>query len=395
MVQGRYIAALLAVAASCYSSTVYGQNRADNNQSGGFSIIALNLGMPAAEPIATPVATPAATPAATNAGTLTVSSTASSTTGTAPSGLPGETPWFQRFLLPVPEASGPVDDWLSCNRPGLMGNLDYLNWSAKRSGMDFASFVGTTNTAVPVATQSLDFDRANGCRAGLGYRFGNGWNVAWTYTYFRNENAETVNTTPTGNPELLATQSFLSSGQTVKVPMNSVEADGSLQLNIQDFEAQWSSCLNDCVGFTAFGGFRWAKIEQNFNSSYTYAAGTGSVNLPNNMDGEGVRLGAEMQWRSPCGLRAFARGAESVLVADFQTRQHEVDPAAGITIDVSGNTAVVVPVFEAAAGVAYASGPWELRAAFEMSDWFNLVQVNRPAQSLLIDGYFISLSFSR
>ena len=117
MVQGRYIAALLAVAASCYSSTVYGQNRADNNQSGGFSIIALNLGMPAAEPIATPAATPAAAPAATNAGTLTVSSTASSTTGTAPSGLPGETPWFQRFLLPVPEASGPVDDWLCATGP--------------------------------------------------------------------------------------------------------------------------------------------------------------------------------------------------------------------------------------------------------------------------------------
>ncbi|MGA2259291.1 MAG: Lpg1974 family pore-forming outer membrane protein, partial [Thermoguttaceae bacterium] len=135
--------------------------------------------------------------------------------------------------------------------------------------------------------------------------------------------------------------------------------------------------------------------DQNFNSAYTYAAGTGSVSLPNNMDAEGIRLGAEIQWRSCGGFRVFGRGAESVLVADFQTRQHEVDPAASINIDVSNSTAVVVPVFEAAAGVAYARGAWEFRAAYEMSDWFNMVQVNRPAQSLLLDGYFLSLSFSR
>ena len=113
------------------------------------------------------------------------------------------------------------------------------------------------------------------------------------------------------------------------------------------------------------------------------------------MDAEGIRLGAELEWRSPCGLRVFGRGAESVLVADFQTRQQEVDPAAAININASGSTAVVVPVFEAAVGVAYARGPWEFRAGYEMSDWFNMVQVNRPAQSLLLDGYFLSFSFAR
>ncbi len=264
--------------------------------------------------------------------------------------------------------------------------------------MDFAAFVSpTSGAASPTATESLDFDRANGFRSGLGYRFGNGWNVAWTYTYFRDANEETVTANPTavGNPNLIATQSYLDTGLPVKTPMSSVEADGTLQINIQDFEAEWSSCLNDTVGFKAFGGFRWAKIDQNFNMAYAYAAGSGTINLPNNMDAEGIRLGAELQWRSNCGFRVFGRGAESVLVADFQTRQHEVAPASGVNIDVPGDTAAVVPVFEAAVGVAYARGPWEFRAAYEMSDWFNLVQVNRPSQSLLLDGYFLSLSFSR
>ena len=216
----------------------------------------------------------------------------------------------------------------------------------------------------------------------------------WTYTYYLNENTETA--TASGvNPELLASQSYLSNGPLAKVPVTSVQAYGSLLVNIQDVEAEWTSCLNDTVGFKAFGGFRWAKIDQNFNSTYSYAAGTGSVSLPNNMDAEGIRLGAEFQWRSCYGVRVFGQLAESILVADFQTRQTENDPAAGISINTSGDTAVMVPVFESAVGVTYDRGPWEFRAGYEMSDWFNMVQVNRSAQSLLLDGYFLSLSFSR
>ena len=392
MIRGRYFAAMLAVAAICTNLTAYGQNSADRSGTAASSIVPT----PIATPSATPVATPSAETVVAPVGTPNVSLSPSPTAGTISSGLPTETPWFQRFLLPVPEASESVDDWLSCYRTGVMGNVDYVNWSARRSGMDFASFVSAANAAaLPAATQSLDFDRANGFRSGLGYRFGNGWNVAWTYTYFRNANAETVTASLTADPELIATQSYLSTSQTFKVPMSSIEADGTVQVNIQDFDAEWSSCLNDTVGFKAFGGFRWAKIDQNFNMNYTYASGNGTISLPNNMDAEGLRLGAELQWRSNCGFRVFGQGAESVLVADFQTRQHEVDPAASVNIDVSNNTSTVVPVFEATVGVAYARGPWEFCAAYEMSDWFNLVQVNRPAQSLLLDGYFLSLSFSR
>jgi hypothetical protein len=308
-----------------------------------------------------------------------------------------DTPWFQRFLLPVPEATGPVDGGLACCRPGLLANVDYLNWLGRRSGMDFAALDTGNGLGKPTAisTESLDFDRANAFRAGLGYRFCNGWDVLWTYTYFHVENEQTVTNNST-NFALFATQSYYSTGQSSQEPVSSITADGTLQVNIQDFDAEWSSCLNDTIGFKAFGGFRWAKIDQNFNNTYTTpAGGTGTVSLPNNMDGEGIRLGAELEWRSPIGFRVFGRAAESILVADFQTAQHENDPFVGITLNTSGSTTVVVPVIEAAVGVSYARGPWELRAGYEMSDWFNMVQLNRPAQSLFLDGYFISCSFSR
>ena len=279
-----------------------------------------------------------------------------------------------------------------------MANVDYLNWLGRRSGMDFASLEPGTGLGTPkvTSTESLDFDRANGFRAGLGYRFCNGWDVLWTYTYFHVESQQTVTNNSTSF-SLYATQSVYSTGQDFQQAITSITADGTLQVNIQDFDAEWNSCLNDTIGFKAFGGFRWAKIDQNFNNTYTTpSGGTGTVSLPNNMDGEGLRLGAELEWRSPIGFRVFGRAAESILVADFQTAQHENDPfAGGITLNTSGSTTVVVPVIEASMGVSYARGPWELRAGYEMSDWFNMVQLNRPAQSLFLDGYFISFSFSR
>ncbi len=146
-----------------------------------------------------------------------------------------------------------------CGLPELVGQ-------AVGHGFRLLCGLRPTAPASPTATESLGFDRANGFRGGFGYRFGNGWNVAWTYTYFFSASTETVTANPvaTGNPTLLATQSYLDTGLAVKTPMSSVEADGALLINIQDFEAEWSSCLNDAVGFKVFGGFRWAKIDQNF-----------------------------------------------------------------------------------------------------------------------------------
>ena len=380
MTRGWCFPAVLAVVVSCFTSAVYAQNPAVQSGVAAAPIAPSPGALPPAEAVAAPAAVPAAAAPADSPAT----------------GLSADPPWFQRFVLPVPEARETIDDWPSCYSPGVMVNADYLNWSARRSGLDFASFVSATNpAAAPTATDSLDFDRANGVRAGLGYRFGNGWNVAWTYTYFRTASEAVVSANLAADPKLIATQSYLDTGLLTKVAMSSVEADGALQVNVQDFEAQWSSCLNDTVGFKAFGGFRWAKIDQTFNMSYAYAAGTGSINLPNDMDAEGLRLGAEFQWRSSCGLCVFGRGAQSILVADFRTRQHEVAPASAVDINVPGQTTAVIPVVEAAAGVAYACGPWEFSTGYEMSDWFNMVQVNRTAQSLLLDGYFLRLAFLR
>ncbi|MGA2033874.1 MAG: Lpg1974 family pore-forming outer membrane protein [Thermoguttaceae bacterium] len=316
-------------------------------------------------------------------------------------------PTVERLLQPPPCAvvacaANPADP--SCCRAGFIAYGDYLNWKASQTGLDYATVVNPV-TLTPIATAELDLQRASGLRAGIGYRFpGTNCDLTWNYTHFQSDDqrslvANGVTTT------LLSTRSFFSA-----MPMNSVEADDSLKLNIHDFEVNWRSWLNDAVGFRAFGSVRWAMIDQDFNSNYTYLnAVQGVIHLPTDMDAEGLRLGSEFQWRSAWGFRVFGRGAASVLVADFKSQRQEMDSLHGVILDAPQQATRVVPVVEAAAGVAWSQGPWEVSAGYEMSDWFNMVPVggvpsavmggvgNGPLpvteQSLFIDGFFLRLTF--
>jgi hypothetical protein len=309
----------------------------------------------------------------------------------------GDAPWFTHFLCPTPEETGPSSG--CCDHCGAIGNVDYLNWAARRSGLDFAAVIDPTQLITgkpfpPLATDSLDFARASGVRASVGYRFTETWDVDCTYTYFRTNGESSVTQGAGTLTGLLATQSFFD-----KTLMESVEADGSLQLQIYDGEASWRSFLNDEFGFRAFGGFRWAELDQQFNNSYSYLSGittvNGTIHLPSNMEAGGVRFGAELEWLAPNGIRLFARGAQSILVGSFATSQQESDTLHGVVVNLTGSTTQVVPVTEAAAGIGWCHGCWEVSAGYEMSDWFNLAQANRSSQSLLLDGCFFSIALTR
>ncbi len=317
--------------------------------------------------------------------------------GGSPPAAAGEAPWFMHFLCPVPEETGLGSG--GCDHGGVIGSVDYLNWAARRSGLDFAAVIDPTKLVsplpfAPLATDSLDFSRASGTRASVGYRFAETWDIDCTYTYFHTNGEDSVTQGPGALTGLLATQSFFD-----KTLMGSVEADGSLGLQVYDFEASWRSLLNEEFGFRAFGGFRWANLDQQFNNSYSYVLGVtpvkGTIHLPSNMDAGGVRFGAEIQWLGPNGVRVFAQGAQSILVASFGTAQEESDTFHGVVINLAGSSTQVVPVTEAAAGIGWRYGVWEVSGGYEMSNWFNLAQANRSSQSLLLDGCFVRIALTR
>ena len=66
-----------------------------------------------------------------------------------------------------------------------------------------------------------------------------------------------------------------------------------------------------------------------------------------------------------------------------------------MVINLAGSSTQVVPVTEAAAGIGWRYGVWEVSGGYEMSDWFNLAQANRSSQSLLLDGCFVRIALTR
>jgi hypothetical protein len=75
--------------------------------------------------------------------------------------------------------------------------------------------------------------------------------------------------------------------------------------------------------------------------------------------------------------------------------QQESDTFHGVVVNVKENSTQVVPVTEAAAGIGWCFGPWEVSAGYEMSNWFNLAQANRTSQNLLLDGCFFRMALTR
>jgi hypothetical protein len=298
-------------------------------------------------------------------------------------------------------ASGCSDESLSGG--GFVAYAEYLYWKASPTGLDYAT-VENPITLAPIATASLDLPRTDGCRFGVGFRFaGTCCDLTCNYTHFQSSDQEMV---VAGGPatELLSTRSFFSA-----VAMDSVGAGDTLNLNLYDIEANWRTCLNETVGFRGFAGVRLATIDQDFTSTYTLLGSVaGTIHLPTSMDAAGIRLGAELQWRTAWGFQVFGRGATSLLVADFTTGRQESNTLNGLIIDTSVKTTRVVPVLEAAAGIAWTWGPVEFSGGYEMSNWFNMVGVGDVSggigtlpvtaastavtqQSLFIDGWFARL----
>ena len=308
----------------------------------------------------------------------------------------GDRPSLVQFgpmpLSPSASAGEEVD----CNTSGVVAHADWLLWRASPQGLDFATIANPAAAAAgggPLATESLDFGRTNGIRAGVGYRFTTGWELLWDFTYFDSDAQQKAVSSVGAATVLLATHSFFNT-----TPMDSISAAGTFRLNLHDVDVSWGSCLNETVDFRAFGGFRYAKIDEEFDTAYAYHLNpatpvTGTIHMPLGMESNGIRIGAEFQWNTAGGLRVFGRAAQSILVADFETRRVEADSFHGPILDIPGNASRVVPVVEAAAGISWRLGPLEASGGYEMSNWFNMVDASLRSQSLFIDGCFVRLAY--
>ena len=203
-------------------------------------------------------------------------------------------------IWPEPDCQSPDGDWLCCYPRGVIGQIDFLDWAARRTNLDYGVVINPAQLPVPATgytpleTLSLDFRRDEGLRAMIGYHFATQWDLTWTYTQFHTEGQAALVPSDTMSMDVVATRSFLN-GVAAATPLDRIEADGSVQLRMHDIEGNWRYRLNETVGFRAFGGVRSATLDEEFNNTLDYRLFgflpvTDTIRQPVKMNAAGVRF---------------------------------------------------------------------------------------------------------
>ncbi|MCY2987757.1 MAG: Lpg1974 family pore-forming outer membrane protein [Planctomycetota bacterium] len=271
-------------------------------------------------------------------------------------------------------ARSSLEDGFACHRePGIIAYVDWINWKLRDPGMEFAnSWAGDTIDDVPTSmdTQYVGVPRNSGIRVGLGYRFCSEWEIMWNYTYFHAAGEASAISVP-------GIQVVTPGSTDENFAVAAAFAASSFNINVHDFEiGRWVN-LCDRIDLRLFGGFRWARTESDFNVSYSDVGGVSGNNAiagaKSQMDAYGIRLGGEYRWKlGDTHLSFFGRGAGSVLAGDFLTSITTSDLAGDDDVVIKVRRDVhVVPVLEAAAGVAWEYSCWELSIGYELAAWFN------------------------
>ena len=308
---------------------------------------------------------------------------------------------------PVQEACCPDEVPCDCSTPGTFIGVDWLSWTARRRGLDYAHVADSDGlSALGSKNRRLSYDRNGGFRFHYSRRRPSGWELAFHYTYFHSNDAET--TAPRDGVIPTRIHPF-DDDPTVA---DSASANASIDMDVLDFEVGRWFHPNCWAAFRVFGGFRWAIIDQDFN--VTYSGGdfeeydNQTVSTPSKMDGYGLRIGGEGHWKLGRGWSLFGRSAGSVLGGQFENRYLERDDTFGLLTDIRDHVTQAVPVMEVAMGLGYRKGTWEFALGYELATWFNMADrfsltnaglASAPSSDntsdLLIDGLFLQAGFTR
>ena len=294
---------------------------------------------------------------------------------------------------------------------GFYASADWLNWKARRRGMDFVIVDPNTNSSVQGNQINLNYDRNSGARVVFGYRLDSCWELAAEYQHFDTNDQLLVNQPAGGSlwgtrlhPDSVVGDRYATSA----------EGRATLNYDVIDFviSRQFAMDCSRRVNFTLFGGFRYAMVDQTLNINYIDSVNSRSavINDEIKLDGYGIRAGGRLEWNIFGGLSVFGQGAVSVLAARANAHYTETDHNGESTNDLVNVTETyyqAVPVVETALGVAFRRGYWEVAGGYEMALWGNVGERRdfvddideqkfaSPSNDLLLDGFFLRLAYNR
>lgn len=287
-----------------------------------------------------------------------------------------------------------------------VASVDYLNWKARRSGMDYAIVDPNTDNNIEGIIESMEFDNEGGIRASIGKRLACGWDTAATYTGYNTDDYRTLSA-PAGG-QLWLTRTNPASFNNAAA---SAVAQASLDYDVVDLEAGYWFHPNDVISFRVFGGSRGAWTRQATQIDYTGGTVTGTRTQiqRSRMNGFGFRAGGMAHWRMGCALSLFGSASASALVGDFEIEAIESEGIASGNVSATSSFYDAVPNLELATGIDLTLRNVSLQTGYEFSSWMNLDQrmnftgsstigrgnLGPSARDLILDGVFLRLVYTR
>ncbi len=169
-----------------------------------------------------------------------------------------------------------------------------------------------------------------------------------------------------------------------------------------DFESE------SALGLRLQAGVRIAHIGQNFSAFYDGLNAT-QTQVATNFDfvGAGPMIGGEVSWVAWRGLSVFGFSRGGLLLGATNSHLRETD-ANGLTVnsDITDRAPVTIPVVEMGLGLAWRYRTWNVRAGYEISNWFQLINtpdfaddVNRGhllrrQSNYSVDGLFFRVGYN-
>ncbi len=292
-------------------------------------------------------------------------------------------------------------------RAKCYGSVDYLYWTARRNGLDFAILDADTDNNIEGQVQSLELESNSGVRASLGYRTACNWDLSFTYTHFDTDDARSVDAPGGGQLWLTRTNpaSFNNASATAV-------AEASLDYDVFDIQAGYWLQPNEALSVRLFGGPRAITTEQAMDVRYaggTITSGGRQQQQLTKMDGFGLRAGGEAHWHLCSMLSIFGSAAGSVLVGDFSVAYLENEPGLNTgNVSTTNDYFNAVPGLDLAAGLNLNLNHFAVQTGYELTSLFNMDQrtnytgaptiargdLTATSQDLLLDGLFVRLIYA-
>ncbi len=285
------------------------------------------------------------------------------------------------------------DEGVGGSAPGFFIGAEWLAWQVSGASQTYASAVD------PVyLTERYNKDASPngyGVRGKIGYRTASMWDFAVGYTYFNADDSGAIGADTDPSSVFVSTRSRLN------LESQNVDFNDEIELNVIDFEVGRKLQYGN-FDVRPFGGFRWLELDSDQSGGYEYAlAGyapnrlaTNAIGSESSLKAYGLRMGAEAGVDFAGCLRAFGRGAASVMAGDVKSQAYENDATQGTVLNRNYKETIAVPTLEVAAGLALKLDMLEIKGGYELNTIFNGANHNGTRDDVLFHGFFAGASLN-